>query len=112
MLPPSAYPFDSPLVDPMEASGDEHRIWKTNLTETPGVDMRAKSQLALLDKLHALAKDFDFPRAVQDRRRPYDFYQDNGRFEGLDARIWFCLARYFQPRRIVEVGGGFSSLLA
>jgi predicted O-methyltransferase YrrM len=112
MLPSSAYSFDTPLVDPREVSGDEHRIWKANLTEMPGVDMRRESQLALLVKMNAFAKDFDYPRTVKDRRKPYEFYQDNGLFEGLDARMWFCLARYFRPRRIVEVGGGFSSLLA
>jgi len=112
MLPSSAYSFDSPLVDPQEASGDERRIWKAHRTEMPGVDMRPEFQLALLGKLNALAKDFDYPQTVQDRRKPYEFYQDNGLFEGLDARMLFCLSRYFRPRRIVEVGGGFSSLLA
>jgi hypothetical protein len=76
-----------------------------------GIDMRADAQLAFLDAIAPFASEFDYPRGREQRRQAHDFYQDNGAFEGLDARIWFCLARHARPRRVVEVGGGFSSLL-
>jgi hypothetical protein len=103
--------FHSPLVDTEEVVRDRARLWGRPLAEPPGVDMRAAAQLALLESLRPLAPDFAYPRTAAARRRPYEFYEDNGLFEGLDARIWFCLARHLRPRRIVEVGGGFSSLL-
>jgi predicted O-methyltransferase YrrM len=37
----------------------------------------------------------------------YNF--NNGFFESVDAEIAYCLVRHFKPRRIVEVGGGYSS---
>jgi hypothetical protein len=76
-----------------------------------GIDMQADAQLAFLDAIAPFASEFDYPRGPEQRRQAHDFYQDNGAFEGLDARIWFCLARHVRPRRVVEVGGGFSSLL-
>ena len=33
----------------------------------------------------------------------------NGFFETVDAEIAYCLVRHYKPRRIVEVGGGYSS---
>ncbi|MET0168683.1 MAG: class I SAM-dependent methyltransferase [Vicinamibacterales bacterium] len=104
--------FYSPVVDRDEAIQDRHRIWKTAHSAPPGVDMRQDAQVALLHSIRAVAAEFDYPRTVEERTHAYDFYQDNGFFEGLDARMWFCLARHFRPKTIVEVGGGFSSLLA
>jgi Methyltransferase domain len=34
---------------------------------------------------------------------------NNGFFETIDAEIAYCLVRHYKPRRIVEVGGGYSS---
>jgi methyltransferase family protein len=34
---------------------------------------------------------------------------NNGFFETVDAEIAYSLVRYYKPRRIVEVGGGYSS---
>jgi len=34
---------------------------------------------------------------------------NNGFFETVDAEIAYCLVRHYKPRRIVEVGGGYSS---
>ena len=33
----------------------------------------------------------------------------NGFFEAVDAEIAYCMVRHYKPRRIVEVGGGYSS---
>ena len=33
----------------------------------------------------------------------------NGFFETVDAEIAYCMVRHYKPRRIVEVGGGYSS---
>ncbi len=32
-------------------------------------------------------------------------------FRGTDALVAYCMVRHFQPRRIIEVGSGFSSLV-
>jgi predicted O-methyltransferase YrrM len=37
------------------------------------------------------------------------YSHNNGFFETVDAEIAYCLVRHYKPRRIVEVGGGYSS---
>ncbi len=32
-------------------------------------------------------------------------------FRGTDVLVAYCMVRYFQPRRIIEIGSGFSSLV-
>ena len=34
-----------------------------------------------------------------------------GHFTALDALVAYCMVRHFQPRLIIEVGSGFSSLV-
>jgi len=40
------------------------------------------------------------------------FFLNNGMFESVDAEILYCVIRHFRPRTIIEVGSGYSSLLA
>ena len=42
---------------------------------------------------------------------PHDFHFDNDRFSGLDAAVLYALVRHLKPRRFIEVGSGFSTLL-
>jgi len=37
------------------------------------------------------------------------YNRNNGFFETVDAEIAYCMVRHYKPRRIVEVGGGYSS---
>jgi hypothetical protein len=37
------------------------------------------------------------------------YRRGNGFFESVDAEIAYCLVRHLKPKRIVEVGGGYSS---
>ena len=40
------------------------------------------------------------------------FYLGNGRFGGTDALALYCMLRHLRPRRIVEVGSGYSTRFA
>lgn len=85
-------------------------LW-TQRSELAGVDMNDAAQLDLLRH--------QFPRFRHEYERfptqPVDaetrFYLTNGLFDGTDALIAYCMMRHFQPRLIIEVGSGFSSLL-
>jgi hypothetical protein len=39
------------------------------------------------------------------------FYLGNRLYDGVDALVAYCMVRHFQPRLIIEVGSGFSSLV-
>jgi len=102
--------FYSPIVDPAEVRRWERSLWPDSPCEGTAIDYRPDAQRELLDRVRPFAADFDYPE--QPPPGASAFFQRNGKFEGLDARMWFCLLRLMRPRRVVEVGSGFSSLLA
>jgi hypothetical protein len=61
----------------------------------------------------------DFPRYYRDYQYPHEeptggpprFYESNGQYGGFDSRVLFVLLRKLRPKRMIEIGSGFSSLL-
>ena len=39
------------------------------------------------------------------------FYFGNHSIESVDAEVLYCMVRDFGPKRIVEIGSGFSTLI-
>jgi len=77
----------------------------------PAIDMRVKSQLKLIRTGFAkFRSEYDrIPQTADDAYTGY--FIENGRFEGLDGLTAYCMVRHFRPRRIFEIGGGYSSLI-
>jgi SAM-dependent methyltransferase len=86
-------------------------LWQSE-SKLPGVEMNDPAQLYLLEEVFPQFRDeYDrFPTAPT--ARPHEFYFENPMFSGTDALALYCMVRHFQPRRIVEVGSGFSSLVS
>jgi hypothetical protein len=78
----------------------------------PGVDMNATYQLHLLRE--AFPRFHDEYRAFSHHRTsiPYEFHYNNGMFDGTDALALYCMVRHFRPRRIIEIGGGYSTMIS
>jgi hypothetical protein len=102
--------FYSPVVDPDEAHRARRRICSDNPEDPYGIDFRPDKQRELLHSFSVLGKEFDYPEKVP-RPDVAQFYERNGKFKGLDARMLFCMLRRLRPKRVIEVGSGFSSLL-
>lgn len=77
-----------------------------------GINMNDTTQLDLLrNQFPKFRHEYDrFP--VEPTGDPRRFYFNNGLFDGTDALVAYCMIRHFQPRWIIEVGSGFSSLVA
>src|SRR5205823_1258330 len=77
-----------------------------------GIDMNDTTQLDLLrNHFPKLRREYDeFP--VEPTGEPGRFHFNNGLFDGTDALVAYCMIRHFKPRLIIEVGSGFSSLVA
>jgi hypothetical protein len=77
--------------------------------DLPGIAWNSEEQLQLL-------KEFEFndELATLSRRQhsDYDFCVDNGAFGSGDAEYWYNLIRFKKPKRIIEVGSGFSTKMA
>ena len=74
-----------------------------------GIDMNDAGQRDLLCNVFPTfsAEYRDF--AAQPTGVPSEFHFNNGMFDGIDALTLYCMVRHFQPRRIIEVGSGYSS---
>jgi predicted O-methyltransferase YrrM len=100
--------FYSPLPSLEEVLARRQRIFESDPSECPGVGLNESGQLELPTRLAESAGGFDFPEAPGDSHR---YYTDNNVFPAFDAAVLFAMLRYLTPRRVVEVGSGFSSAL-
>lgn len=55
---------------------------------------------------------FDYPERPDEQTSATQFYTQNPAFSWLDARAYFVLLNEWRPRRLIEVGSGYSTLLA
>ena len=101
--------FYSPVIDAEEVRRDEGRIWPSPPAPTAGVDLRHEFQRDLLLELRRYFREFDYPHEPAPGG---GYHQNNPMFSGLDARIWYALLRHLRPARVIEVGSGYTSLLA
>jgi predicted O-methyltransferase YrrM len=74
----------------------------------PGVDLRAIQQLELLEKLAVNYPQINWP---EEKRADSRYYFKNDYFCYSDAVFLDLIMSHFRPKRIIEVGSGFSSAL-
>jgi len=99
--------FYSPIPDTRTLG---ERLWEAP-GELPGVDMNEPAQLHLLEEV--------FPRfaagcaAIPSAPggEPWQFHLNNHTFDGTDALVLYCMARHLAPRRVLEIGSGYSTRL-
>ena len=68
----------------------------------PGIDFKWDEQITLVNELARYSAEL--------RELQFDF--DNAFFNGFDAAVYYSLIRHLQPRRVVEIGGGYSTQIA
>jgi predicted O-methyltransferase YrrM len=74
-----------------------------------GIDLGMERQRRFLEEVVPRYKaEFNFPVSGNGVQA---YHRNNGFFEAVDAEIAYCIVRHFQPRRIIEIGAGFSTLL-
>lgn len=98
--------FYSPIPDEAEVRADAARVFDRRVAELPGIDLNLRTQVAMLDAILALEETIDFPEHPEPGVR---YHAANNYFPFCDAFFLAGILRLFRPRRIVEVGSGFSS---
>ena len=66
--------------------------------------------------LHTMADQWKdiydgFPRNAEDRPTGDGFYLNQGMFGAVDAEMLYSVVRSVRPKRVVEIGGGWTTLL-
>jgi len=77
------------------------------LPETlPGIDLNSNEQLNLLDLFEPFYKELPFTDKKSEGLR---YYYENGAYSYSDAIFLHCMIRHLKPKKLIEVGSGFSS---
>jgi hypothetical protein len=80
-------------------------------SELVGIDMNESIQLDLLRKHFSKFRDEYEQLPTKPTGESGRFHFNNDLFDGTDALVAYCMVRHFQPRLIIEVGSGYSSLI-
>ncbi len=99
--------FYSPIPRLDDVRRDADRIWRQR-DELPGIDLRLDAQHGLIERIAAELGDERYPATQVPERR---YYTENPAFCVGDATVLEGMLRLHAPRRIVEIGSGFSSAL-
>ena len=108
----SCYPaghYHSPIVSVDHIKSREKEIWKgLERDGINGVYLNTKGQLNLVRELLKYYSENPFRANKSENRR---YYFENGFYLYTDGLILYSMMRHIKPKRIIEVGSGFTSAL-
>lgn len=98
--------FYSPIP---ERGARDQTFWEEP-SSLPGLSLDPAAHMAFLERELApfLAEFRPPPRATG---RPYEFFLRNGLYQGVDAEVLYAMIRFSHPKRIIELGAGYSTLV-
>jgi hypothetical protein len=102
--------FYSPVVDVGDPRAIEAVRSRVRAPWPAGVAINVDQMRSLMKRLSEQHRHFPFSRH-QEQNPGFRFYFDNAFFGCHDASILFSMLLEFRPRRVVEVGCGYSSCL-
>jgi predicted O-methyltransferase YrrM len=104
--------FYSPVVDPEELLAQQDRLWPLR-PNVAGIDFNdAEHEHFLRDIFPRLLGEYDYPERLPDDDELVAFFTQNSQFSWLDSRALFVMLRHLRPRRMLEIGSGYSTLLS
>jgi len=98
--------FYSPIPSDAEVRQRESAIFDATSPIVLGVDMNEAGQLQLLSSLAPFYREQPFPITREEGLR---YFFENGAFSYFDAIILYSMLRHLRPRRVIEIGCGYSS---
>lgn len=104
--------YYSPMPDHTELAQEPRRsqVWPAVARETPAIDWRDDAQIRLCSEVFAGQERLSF--AAAEPADPTEYFTDNNQYPALDAWLLEGLLTHLRPRRMIEVGSGFSSLVS
>jgi hypothetical protein len=95
---------------PIPSREDQRRCTRKWVAEVPeqlaGIDLDVPTQLALLE---CFARYYNEQPWSLNRTAGTRYFLDNPAYSSFDGLIYYCMLRHFKPRRVIEVGSGYSS---
>ncbi|GBF82872.1 class I SAM-dependent methyltransferase [Aphanothece sacrum] len=98
--------FYSPIPSLEEIKLNEAKIFDIFPQEIPGINLQQQEQLNLLNIFQAYYDEQPFKQQKTEGLR---YYFENDYYSYSDGIFLYCMMRYAQPQKIIEIGSGFSS---
>jgi len=99
--------FYSPIPEICSLSAN---LWKGE-SRLIGVELNESAQIELLSAFSRFKTEYDlFPNDKPSN--PLQYYIHNGMFVSVDGELLYSMIRYYRPKRVIEVGSGYSTLLS
>lgn len=99
--------FYSPIPDYESIKSGRYTRFDAGLIQIPGLDIKEENQLNLIKRFSKLRSEIPWP--AEGRHPDLRYHFDNIFFSYGDAVALFGMMREFQPKRMIEVGSGYSS---
>jgi predicted O-methyltransferase YrrM len=101
--------FYSPVVSVEEIEKRQAQIWTDIHPESlEGIDLNVSRQLDIVKELEKFYLQMPFAETKKEGLR---FYFDNEYYSYTDAFFLYGVLRHFKPKKIIEIGSGFSSAI-
>ena len=108
----SCYPpghFYSPVISIEDIKNKQSGIWKHAETDgIQGIDLEMNKQKELVESFSQYYKDLPFSIEKSNKTR---YYFENDYYSYTDGIVLYSMIRHFKPKRIIEIGSGFSSAI-
>lgn len=99
--------FYSPVVDPGSIVIREAAIWaRRDAGQLTGIDLRTEEQLELISQFIQYYPELPY---TQEKDPLVRYYFHNDYYTHNDAVVLYSLMRHIKPKRIIEIGSGFTS---
>ncbi len=100
--------FYSPIASVEEMKKNESKIFDHIPKELEGIDLNAEEQISLLEKFKVYYDEQPF-NIKSETKEELRYYFDNQFYSYSDGLFLYCMIRYAQPKKIIEIGSGYSS---
>lgn len=99
--------YYSPVVDMDDLNARKQSIWQKEKT-LAGVDFNTTVQESFFEPLISSAKKIPF---TENQAEGYRYYFENKTYAHADGLVLFTMLNTLKPKKLIEVGSGFSSAL-
>ncbi len=107
-ITPANFYSNIPMISDIENSFE----YRTPNLDVYNSELFDKETLCdFIDTISVYANEFS-PPLDGDKENPEEFFWKNPAFSFSDAMAYYCVLRHFKPNHVVEIGSGFSTLIA
>jgi hypothetical protein len=105
---PANFYSEIPLIDDLNSAFE----YQSDNPEQFNAGLFKKEELKkFIELIFDYALEFEAP-VEGDRENPECFFWKNPAFSHIDAMAYYCILRHYKPNQILEIGSGFSTLVA